>query len=735
MNPASLLNFFHEIQISQVYSLVSQDFLNLTSSEQATREIMWNIPKSFKVLMYFGFILSLVILAAGIYKKYLFIIKGKGKNSLISPHKNWFQYLKNLQWKNFFQTIFFQGKVPRRRYVGIFHSFIYYGFIILWIATDLVAIHYDTPFKIFQGPLYIVISFLADFAGVFILIGLALAYYRRYVVKPKHLEASKPGQELYMYLMLANLVIVGFLLEGLRLLGTNEVTGAMAREQFWAPFGFLVALGFQKMNLTDLSLSYLYRSLWFFHMVSTMVFIGSLGWSKFSHILLAPFSALITPRKRGGVLKPMNFEDENVETFGLSKVAELTAKQRYDTQVCVECGRCTEVCPANLAQKPLNPKTIITKMRDLINLEETHANPVSELDTNPLTPYLKPIELLEEKLIWDENHPLYFSNELDSCTTCGACMEECPVNIEHVQIIMDLKRYKVLTLGDVPSAGADAINKIKVHGNPWGIGQSERFNWAQNLATPIPVIEASKKVDYLYYVGCAGSYDPSNQKVVKDTLQLLQHGGVSFAVLGKSEKCNGDPVRRMGDEFSFNEIAIDNIANLRKYQFDTIVTHCPHCLHTIGKEYAKFEEGEFHVIHHTELLNQLIKTNKITPQKTLEEKRTFHDPCYLGRHHGQYEDPRDILKAIEGITLVEMERSKDKALCCGMGGGNMWYELPEGEHLVNNRLHDIAETKSQKLSTGCSFCMINFNGGKGHHNETQDMEVEDIASTLHRSVF
>jgi Fe-S oxidoreductase len=623
----------------------------------------------------------------------------------VTGGKDWKLLLpEKLNWTNLLRTIFFQGKVTRDNYVAVFHSMIFYGFITLFIATEFVAIHFDTPFKVFQGPAYIIVSFLADIGGLFVLIGLALAYYRRYIKKPDFLSATKPNSEKFMYAMLATLVIIGFLLEAIRLIGT----GLPTEEATWSPIGWSVAMVLHRFGIGDEVWAFTYKSLWLFHMVNTMVFVGCLTTTKFFHILAIPVSALITPFRRGAVLKPMDFNNEAAETFGLGKLSELTLKEKFDTVACVECGRCTQVCPANLAGKPLNPKTIITKMRDTIEAS-------NGADTN----------------LWE--NPIYASNELDSCTTCGACMEECPSNIEHVQIIMDLKRYKALTLGDLPPAAADATNKIKVNGNPWGIAQDDRFKWADGLE--VPVIEAGKKVDFLYYVGCAGSYDGSNQKVVKDTIGLLKKAGVSFAVMGKTEKCNGDPVRRFGDEYSFYEIAIENIANMNQYQFGKVVTHCPHCLHTIGKEYAKFENGSFETVHHTELLAELLRSGKLKAEKPVNDELTFHDPCYLGRHHGEYNAPRDILTSIPGIKLKEMEKNKDKSLCCGMGGGNMWYELPEGHHMAETRLEQIGEVTSNKLATSCSYCMINFNSSKGTVKTTENLVVEDVASLLAKSVL
>ncbi|MBL7663726.1 MAG: 4Fe-4S dicluster domain-containing protein [Bacteriovoracaceae bacterium] len=662
----------------------------------ATREIMWNIPDSYKVVMYILFFIAVGIFFYGSYLKYQYVTGGKGLKPLLPERLN---------WSRFFKTIFLQGKVKRDSFVGFFHAMIFYGFIILWIATDLVAVHYDTPFKVFQGTTYIVISFLADIGGVTILLGLMFAFYRRYILKPSYLAATKPKQELYMYITLAVLTLVGFALEGIRILGT----GMPINESVWSPVGWFLASAIQKMAMPEETLAGLYRGLWFFHMVNTMVFVASIPFSKFLHILSLPFASLITPERRGAILKPMNFEDDTKETFGLGKLSEMTAKNRLDTISCVECGRCTQVCPANLAEKPLNPKTIITKARDAA------AGLTKGQDVD----------------FWEKN--LYEMNELDACTTCGACMEECPANIEHVDIIMNLKRYKALTLGTLPPAAADAANKIKVNGNPWGIAQDDRFKWADGM--DVPVIETGKKVDYLYYVGCAGSYDASNQKVVKDTVMMLKKAGVSFAVMGKTEKCNGDPVRRFGDEYTFFELAIENIANMKQYQFDKVVTHCPHCLHTIGKEYAKFENGSFDTVHHTELLADLVNTGKLKPTKVVQSELTFHDPCYLGRHHGAYNPPREILNSIPGVKLKEMEKNKDKALCCGMGGGNMWYEINQGKHLAENRLDHIAETTVNKLATSCSYCMINFNSSKGLNNKTENLEVEDVASILAKSVL
>ena len=680
--------------------------------EIVTREIMWNIPSFMKTSMYILLLASLLVMIKGFYSKF----QSVGLGHRIS----WKGLLpKKLNWLNFFRTILFQGKIGRNKAVGLTHALIFYGFVILWIATDLVAIHADTPFKIYQGTLYITVSFLADIAGIMILLGIAAAFYRRYILRPDYLSATYPKQELYMYSMLLALVILGYLLEGLRIEGTRNAFLAgekvlfNMKEKIWSPVGWILADAIHALNWQEKTLVSVWQGTWFIHMVNTMAFVALIPYSKFSHMFIIPLNALLTPKRRGGVLSPMNFEDESAETFGLGKLSELTPKNRFDLLACVECGRCSQVCPAKDAGKPLDPKLIITKIRDFS--ENTYAHAKNN-NAN----------------LWD-THRLYQANELDACTTCGACMEECPADIEHVNLIMEAKRYKTLTLGEIPPTAADTTNKIKINGNPWGISQEDRFNWADGM--DVPIIDPSNEVDYLYYVGCAGSYDSANQKVVKDTVLLLKKAGVSFAVMGKTEKCNGDPIRRFGDEYTFYEIAIENIANMKQYKFKKVVTHCPHCLHTIGKEYAQFENGDFETIHHTELLAELVNSGALTPKNNIEQKLTFHDPCYLGRHHGAYNAPREILNAIPGIKLDEMKRTKDKALCCGMGGGNMWYELPEGEHLAKNRLQDIAEVQPQKLATACSYCLINFNSSKSQNTQTEGLEIDDVASILAKSIL
>jgi Fe-S oxidoreductase len=297
---------------------------------------------------------------------------------------------------------------------------------------------------------------------------------------------------------------------------------------------------------------------------------------------------------------------------------------------------------------------------------------------------------------------------------------------------MELKRYQTLSLGDLPPKAAQTIENIKQYKNPWGLPAADRFKWAEGLDVPI-IQEDSPEVEYLYYVGCAGSYDPSNQKVVKAIIGILKHCNVSFAVMGKKEQCNGDPVKRFGDEYSFSEIAQSNVKELSKLKFKKILTHCPHCYSTLKNDFKDYG-GHYTVLHHTQLLSSLLKKGELKLKSTVKTDATFHDPCFLGRHNGEYDAPRDILNHIKGLELQEMTFNKSQSSCCGMGGGNMWHEIEDGESIVKKRLEHVEKTQAKTLVTGCSFCLINFKSTFETLKNSQEIDILDIAQVVEKAM-
>ncbi len=457
-----------------------------------------------------------------------------------------------------------------------------------------------------------------------------------------------------------------------------------------------------------------YSVLWYAHMLTTMAFVATLPFTRALHIVTASLN-LITARLEPTVrLATMNFENAEADYFGARTIQDFTWKDLLSFDSCTECRRCTDICPANAVGKSLDPRQIILKLRDSMSVEAQF------LKSDRKEKSLEEMYLFESGKITHD--------EIWACTNCGGCVNECPVGINQLRPIMELRRYQTLTLGEIPAPAGKAIENIKQYNNPWGLPNSERFKWAEGLDVPV-ITGDSPEVEYLYYVGCAGSYDSDNQKVARSVVNILKHCGVNFAVMGKAEKCNGEPVKRLGDEYSFSEIANSNVEQLNKLKFKKIVTHCPHCFSTLKNDYQDYG-GKYEVYHHSQLLSELHKSGKLKMPNAVNKDVTFHDPCFLGRHNGEYEAPRQLLEAIAGLRLSEMEKSKQTSSCCGMGGGNMWYESEGGSKIVENRLQHVAQTGAKTLVTGCSYCMINFKSAFANVEGTKDLEVIDLAQAV-----
>ncbi len=656
-------------------------------NQEMTRIFLWELPRWYVFAMYFFFAISLVGAFIAARQKWLFLTN-KGKIRFALPNQN---------FRELGLALTRAGKAHNTNAFW-FHAPIFFGFLVFLLATILAMVHIDTPFSVFKGLIYKTVSFASDLFAVLALVGIVVAFIRRYILKPEHLKSSRPKQELFMYVTLASLIIVGLLLEALRIHGT----GVIAAEMWVSPIGALLAHAISFMEQTTTAM--LHRLLWFLHMLSTMLFIGIFFISKFDHIFLLPLAALLS-RQDYAALAPMNFENEDAETFGLFAVKEMELRERLASMSCIECGRCTLVCPAKRSGKELDPKQIIAKIKDKAQAD-----------------FKSP----EELDFWTDE--LFSADELDACTSCGACTEACPAYIEHTKIIMELKRYKGLTLGEFPAAAATTMANIENNQNPWGISLSDRFKWADGLN--VPVITPEQEVDYLFFVGCSGSYDPNYQKIIKDCIKIFETAELSYAVLGDQEPCCGDSVRRFGNEYQFHEMAINNIELLRQFKFKHIVSCCPHGLHTIGKEYAKFENGTFECLHMVELIEQLIHNGILQISNRIALDTTFHDPCYLGRHGQNYSSSRFLLNLASQTPIKEMKHSASTAFCCGMGGGNMWYEINQGHPIGDDRIKDVLQTGASEIATSCPFCFINFNLAKNNVEAGEKLVIKDVISTV-----
>ena len=607
-----------------------------------------------------------------------------------------------------------QRRVFRKKfaYASIMHFLIGFGFFILLFATTIDFFiargwfvnylpHLDTPW----------FAFLNDTGGMMALIGILMALFRRHINKPKSLpqDAFIGRGNLFgdtgILICVLILIIGGYLSEAARL--AVNVPSSIAQYS-WIGYRMSFFISSETWNMLG-------PYLWWSHALLSFLVIALLPNTKIFHTITSTINIAFTDRDLRGKVKPMYIsnlmEDPDMDVdevfFGSTKLEDFTRKQLLDSVACTECGRCTNVCPAFSTDKPLSPMKIITDIRQV--LYDKYLNK-------------KDVDGIVGKLITE--------TELWSCTTCGACMEECPVLINHIPTFTDMRRYLVLSEGKPHAQAAETLEKTLNTGNPWGFSQSERTKWAKDLGIDLPLMSEKKEVDVLYWVGCAGSYDPRNQKVAKAMVKILETANVDYAVLGNEESCTGDSARRLGEEYLFETMALQNIKTFNKYKFNKIITPCPHCFHTIGNEYCDFD-GNYKVQHHTQFIIELIKSGKMDVKKYLDNKITYHDACYLGRHNGEYEAPRNVIDSVlKDGSLIEMKRNKANSFCCGAGGGNMWYDIEEGERINSVRFQEAIDTGIDVVATACSFCTIMMDDALKVKGKEDSMQVLDIAEMV-----
>jgi len=602
---------------------------------------------------------------------------------------------------------------------GTMHSFIYFGFLVLFAATIILEIDHQLPdnLKFLHGGVYQGYSATADIFGVVFVVGITWAIIRRYVQRPYRIRIkTKPEDALVLGTFLI-IGLTGFLTEGFRIAaqGTPDF-------ERWSLIGYPIATlvdGWGRTTNADI-----HQVFWVMHFVAFIAFLILLPTTKLRHMVTSPMNMYLSNRDRPkGAMKPLpNLMETELDSFGAITVEDFTWKQLFDTDSCTVCGLCTSVCPANLTGKLLDPREIVLKVGEVM---AATGNPVV---SPPVT--LDPAITITANSVFER----VTSEELWACTTCRACDDICPVNIEILDKILDMRRYLSLMESDFPVQLGNVYRSMENTSNVYGMNQGDRGEWATDLEG-VDIVDGSAPFnhEYLYWVGCAGSFDDRNKKTSRAMAKLLQRANIDFAILGPSELCTGDSARRSGNEYIFQMLALQNIESLNNMGVTKIITQCPHCFNTLKNEYPQYG-GNYEVIHHSQLLMELIDDGRLSLDgASLDERVTYHDSCYLGRHNDVYLAPRNVIGSLAGIDIVEMPRNGKDGLCCGAGGARMWMEETVGKKVNTERAQEALATGAQRVAVACPFCWVMMDDGiKGEGRD--DVVVSDIAEVLLESI-
>ncbi|MBI4609845.1 MAG: 4Fe-4S dicluster domain-containing protein [Candidatus Rokubacteria bacterium] len=585
---------------------------------------------------------------------------------------------------------------------GLMHATIFWGFIILTVGTleffgKGMTESFFLPF-LSDTPAYQILQDVFDLA---VIVAVAYALFRRLVTRPARLTLSTEG--LVILLLIFALMLTDLFADASRIL---LAPGPGDR---WSFAGS--ALAAVVAGVPAPAVGALFHLAWWSHAVILLGFLVWLPYSKHLHIMAAPFNVFFAPLTPKGEFAGLDLE--NAETFGVGTLTEFTWKDLFDLYNCTECGRCTAGCPANVSGKQLDPKLLILDLQEHL------------LETGPklLAGGNGKGESAQKALVGE----VISDNVLWACTTCRWCVEACPVFIEHVPKIIDMRRYLVLTESRFPEELKPTFRNLENNFNPWQMSWQTRAEWAKDLG--VKVMADAREAEYLYWVGCYGAFDERNRKVARAVVRILQAAAADFAILGTEEKCTGEPARRVGHEYLYQTLAQENIETLKRYRFQTIVTACPHCFNTLKNEYPRFD-GRFRVVHHSQLFEELIRSGRLRVSQEIAERITYHDPCYLGRYNDIYEPPRKVLSAVARGEMVEMHLHRERCFCCGGGGGRVWMEEHEGRRVNQVRVEQAMAVKPDILASGCPFCLTMFEDGVKGKGVADRIKTRDIAELV-----
>ena len=634
---------------------------------------------------------------------------GRGSQPL-----NWIDVLKN--WPKGLAIFLSQKTLFKTRpVIGAIHSGVAWGFT-FYLMVNIIDVMYGMIPDFHFFPDHFIGKAYRLFVDIFtmtVLFGVIFFVIRRFIAKDKKLNINEPvllSDSARKGIKRDSFIVGSFIIlhVGFRFIGAS-VEIALNGTDWYQPSATIFASVWS--GLSQYNLIIMEHVAWWIALGLIVGFLPYFPYSKHAHLFMGPLNYMAAVERRSpSTLEIMDLEDESVEQFRANKLEHLPQKELLDAYACIMCNRCQDICPAYETGKELSPAAIeINKRYHLNENLKEFSEGAQSLDS--LSNWM-----LSEEAAW-------------SCTTCGFCIEVCPVGNEPMVDILRMRQDLVLMESNFPREAMDVFDKIENYGNPWGMSPQERELWTEGL--DVPVMREKKQAEYLYWAGCSGAYDDRGRDISRSVAKILNKAGVDYGILGNEESCTGDSARRIGNEYLFQMQAAQNIETFEKYGIKKIITQCPHCLTTLKNDYGEIGT-ELEVQHHSEFISDLIDNGTIEPKNNITDDFTFHDACYVGRHHGEYDAPRNVLQSVlsEESKIVEMPRNKDQSFCCGAGGGNMWYEIKKGKRINVERFEEAAETGVKKVATSCNFCMIMMEDAKKVTGHDQDMEVYDISELV-----
>ena len=673
------------------------------------REVFGNISPSLQALFYVGIAAFLPLTL------YLFSLRARNWERGLGEERTgqWTARLRRLASGLAMKTLL------RDRAAGLMHAMIYYGFIVLFLGTVTLEIDHLLPssLKFLEGNTYKIYSAILDLAAVGFVLGIIWAVVRRYGRQPWRLRLKTKAEDAWILLTLGFIGVSGLATEAARISLQDRPD-----YEVWSLVGYPLSYLFPQSVAGGW-----HRAFWIAHAVAFVAFLVLIPTTKLRHMFTSPANMFLAIKDRPkGAMKaiPNLMEATDIESIGASVIGDFTWKQLLDTDACTICGRCTSACPANLTGKPLDPREIVLKLGEVAALSGVPAvSPPVGMDEAITVTADRVFERIRPEELW-------------ACTTCRACDEICPVDIEILDKILDMRRYLSLMESNFPTELGKSYVAMENQGNPWGLSRAARADWAKALDFDVRILgeDGVDSAEYLYWVGCAGSFDDRNVKVTQSIARLLTQAGIDYAILGPKEQCTGDPARRSGNEYLFQQLALSNIQTLNDLGVKKVITQCPHCFNTLKNEYPQLG-GEYEVLHHSQLLMSLVNAGLLTAEGNGGKKVTYHDPCYLGRYNDIFVAPRTVIASIGGVDLIEMDRSCNQSLCCGAGGAQFWMEEQTGKKVGNERAGEAVATGADEVAVACPFCYIMLDDGVKELGRGDDVAVRDIAEILAEQVF